>query len=81
MAWLCGKQKATGAAYSRWKYVGGSPNAARFSNAAIQGVLHLLALMRQGLQVHAGAQPLLIIRVLVSTIADAVLAQRLLCHA
>ncbi|KAL0048239.1 hypothetical protein WJX82_010821 [Trebouxia sp. C0006] len=41
----------------RWKYVGGSPNAARFSNATIQGVLHLLALMRQGVQVHAGLLP------------------------
>lgn len=45
---------------SRWKYVGGSPNAARFSNVTIQGMLHLLALMRQGLQVHAGTQALII---------------------
>jgi len=66
---------------SRWKYVGGSPNAARFSNATIQGVLHLLALMRQGVQVHAGTQPLLIVPAPVFTFADTVLAQRLLCHA
>ena len=66
---------------SRWKYVGGSPNAARFSNVTTQGVLHLLALMRQGLQVHAGTQPLIIIPAPVFTFADTVLAQRLQCHA
>ena len=38
----------------RWKYVGGSANAARFSNVTIKGLVHLLACMRQGLQVHAG---------------------------
>ena len=34
--------------------MGGSSNAARYSNVAVTGLLHLLALMRQGLQVHAG---------------------------
>ena len=66
---------------SRWKYVGGSPNAARFSTVTIQGVLHLLALMRQGLQVYAGTPPLIIIPALVFTFGDAVVARRLQCHA
>lgn len=44
----------------RWKYVGGSPNAARCSSVTIQGLLHLLASMRQGLQVHAGTNPCLL---------------------
>ncbi len=38
----------------RWKCAGGSPNAARCSNVTIKGLLHLLASMRQGLQVYAG---------------------------
>ena len=38
----------------RWKYVGGSSNGARFMNVAVKGLLHLLALMRQGMQVHSG---------------------------
>ncbi len=66
---------------NRWKYVAGSPNAARFSNVTIQGVLHLLALMRQGLQVRAGTCPLINIPAPVFTFADTMLAQRLQCHA
>ena len=38
----------------RWKYVGGSVNAARSMNVSVKGLLHLLARMRQGLQVHSG---------------------------
>ena len=38
----------------RWKYVGGSVNAARSINVSIKGLLHLVACMRQGLQVHSG---------------------------
>lgn len=38
----------------RWKYVAGSANAARSANVTIKGLLHLLACMRQGLQVHSG---------------------------
>ena len=34
--------------------MGGSANAARCSNVTVKGLLHLLAAMRQGLQVHAG---------------------------
>ena len=41
----------------RWKYVGGNASAARSSNVTIKGLLHLLACMRQGLQVHAGMPP------------------------
>ena len=40
--------------------MGGSPNAARCSSVTIQGLLHLLASMRQGLQVHAGTNPFLL---------------------
>ena len=40
--------------------MGGSPNAARCSSVTIQGLLHLLASMRQGLQVHAGTIPFLL---------------------
>lgn len=41
----------------RWKYAGGSVNAARFVNVAVNSLLHLLACMRQGMPVHSGMLP------------------------